>query len=89
MDIYGQRPMMGLELHFRLPFLANPRVWHTTKLVPVGLIRQRKGSDPTLGLIIGGESNAKVQWTPLAEWHTVLSWSPIREGGPPNVHFYP
>jgi hypothetical protein len=35
------------------------------------------------------ESNTKVQWTPLAGWRIVFSCSPIREGAPPNVHFYP
>src|ERR1700739_2203658 len=29
-----------------------------------------------------GESNTKVQWTPLPEWRIVLSWGRVNEGAP-------
>jgi len=39
MDVCGQRPTMGPELHFRLPFLPGDRTRNTKNLVPTGQMR--------------------------------------------------
>jgi hypothetical protein len=52
MDVCGRQPIMDPELHFRLQFLADQRAWRTTKLAPMGLIRQQLRRDLSLALLV-------------------------------------
>src|SRR5215471_7128056 len=59
MDVCGRQPMMDQELHFLLLSPADLRAWRTSKLVPIGLIRQRMRRDTSLVLLLRAKAIPK------------------------------